>query len=212
VADIDPVQLAVVILVAGVFMGWYYAALVYSRRLARRIGTELKRAVVGLGGTSRIQWFGTTAFRMTTEGANPPFREFSVTVTLRPREMPINWAIATAQGRRDTALVEASLRKDPRIGFELIDPQTRVGRRRSNAKATWSQVTLGARERLLSSDDERGARRILEGLDPETVDGIAALHVTAGTSPGIAASVSVAPSAASRGIGAILELAKRLEA
>jgi len=126
--------------------------------------------------------------------------------------MPINWAIATAQGRRDAALVEASLRKDPGIGFELVDPQTRVGRRRSNAKASWSPLSLGARERLLSSDDERGARRILEGLGPETVDGIAALHVTAGTSPGIAASVSVAPGAASRGIGAILELAKRLEA
>ena len=211
-ADIDPVQLAVVLLVAGFFSVWYYAALVYSRRLARRIGTELKRAVVGLGGTSKIQWFGTTAFRMTTEAANPPFREFSITVTLRPREMPINWAIATAQGRRDAALVEASLRKDPRIGFELIDPQTRVGRRRSNAKASWSPFSLGDRKRLLFSDDERGARRILEGLGPETVDGIAALHVTAGTSPGIAASVSVAPGAASRGIGAILELAKRLEA
>src|SRR3989441_12488162 len=138
-------QLAVVVLVAGFFMAWYYGALVYSRRLARRIGTELKRAVVGLGGTSRIQWFGTTAFRMTTEAASPPFREFSVTVTLRPREMPINWAIATAQGRRDVALVQASLRTDPRIGFELVDPQTRVGRRRSNAKACWSSLSTGGR-------------------------------------------------------------------
>jgi len=209
VADLDPGLIAVLV-VAGFFLVWYYGAFVYTRRLARRIGTELKRAVVGLGGTSKIQWFGTTAFRMRTEGANPPFQEFSLTVTLRPREMPINWAIGTAQGRRDAALVEASLRKDPRIGFELVDPKTRIGRRRTRSKADWSKVPVGGRELLLSSDDERGARRILESIDPSTLDPIAALHVTAGKQPGIAASVSVAPGAASRGIAAIRALAERL--
>jgi len=209
VADLDPGLIAVLV-VAGFFLVWYYGAFVYTRRLARRIGTELKRAVVGLGGTSKIQWFGTTAFRMRTEGANPPFQEFSLTVTLRPREMPINWAIGTAQGRRDAALVEASLRKDPRIGFELVDPKTRIGRRRTRSKADWSKVPVGGRELLLSSDDERGARRILESIDPSTLDPIAALHVTPGKQPGIAASVSVAPGAASRGIAAIRALAERL--
>ena len=116
--DLDPGLIAVIV-VAAFFLVWYYGAFVYTRRLAQRIGTELKRAVIGLGGSSKIQWFGTTAFRMRTEGASPPFQEFSITVTLRPREMPINWAIGTAQGRRDAALVEASLRKDPRIEFEL---------------------------------------------------------------------------------------------
>ena len=210
-ADLDP-GLITVLVIAAFFLVWYYGAFVYTRRLARRIGTELKRAVVGLGGTSKIQWFGTTAFRMKTEGADPPFQEFSLTVTLRPREMPINWAIGTAQGRRDAALVEASLRKDPRIEFELVDPQTRIGRRRSRSKAGWSNVSLGGSELLLSSDDERSARRILESIDPGTLDPIAALHVTSGKQPGIAASVSVAPGAASRGIAAIRALAERLAA
>ena len=208
-ADLDP-GLTAVLVVAAFFLVWYYGAFVYTRRLARRIGTELKRAVVVLGGTSKIQWFGPGAFRMKTEGANPPFQEFSLTVTLRPREMPINWAIGTAQGRRDAALVEASLRKDPRIGFELVDPKTRIGRRRTRSKADWSKVPVGGRELLLSSDDERGARRILESIDPGTLDPIAALHVTSGKQPGIAASVSVAPGAASRGIAAIRALAERL--
>ncbi len=210
-ADLDP-GLTAVLVVAAFFLVWYYGAFVYTRRLARRIGTELKRAVVVLGGTSKIQWFGPGAFRMKTEGANPPFQEFSLTVTLRPREMPINWAIGTAQGRRDAALVEASLRKDPRIEFELVDPKTRIGRRRSRSKADWSKVSLGGGELLLSSDDERGARRILESIDPSTLDPIAALHVTAGKQPGIAASVSVAPGAAARGIEAIRALAGRLTA
>ncbi|HYR81872.1 MAG TPA: hypothetical protein VEN80_06195 [Thermoplasmata archaeon] len=210
-ADLDP-GLTAVLVVAAFFLVWYYGAFVYTRRLARRIGTELKRAVVVLGGTSKIQWFGPGAFRMKTEGANPPFQEFSLTVTLRPREMPINWAIGTAQGRRDAALIEASLRKDPRIEFELVDPKTRIGRRRSRSKADWSKVSLGGGELLLSSDDERGARRILESIDPSTLDPIAALHVTAGKQPGIAASVSVAPGAAARGIEAIRALAERLTA
>src|SRR2546425_11519971 len=115
---------------------------------------------------------------MKTEGANPPFQEFSLTVTLRPREMPINWAIGTAQGRRDAALVEASLRKDPRIEFEPVDPQTRIGRRRSCSKAGWSNVSLGGSELLLSSDDERSARRILESIHPCTLGPIAARPVS----------------------------------
>src|SRR3989441_5617120 len=210
-AGLDPGPIAVVS-VAVFFLVWYYAAFVYSRRVAARVAREFKDAVLALGGTSKIQWFGTAAFRMKTEGANPPFQEFSLTVTLRPREMPINWAIGTAQGRRDAALVEASLRKDPRIEFELVDPKTRIGRRRSRSKADWSKVSLGGGELLLSSDDERGARRILESIDPSTLDPIAALHVTAGKQPGIAASVSVAPGAAARGIEAIRALAERLTA
>src|SRR5256885_2282304 len=105
----EPPPIAV-ISVAVFFLVWYYAAFVYSRRVAARVAREFKDAVLALGGTSKIRWFGTTAFRMTTEAASPPFKEAVVTVTLRPREMPINWAIATAQGRRDAALVEASLR------------------------------------------------------------------------------------------------------
>src|SRR2546426_11311770 len=175
-ADLDP-GLTAVLVVAAFFLVWYYGAFLYRRALARRIGTELKRAVVVLGGTSKIQWFGPGAFRMKTEGANPPFQEFSLTVTLRPREMPINWAIGTAQGRRDAALVEASLRKDPRIGFELVDSHTRIGQRRSRSKAGWSNVSFGGRELLLSSDDEHSARRMLENIDAETLAPIAAIQV-----------------------------------
>jgi len=209
VVNLDP-GLVAVLVVAAFFGVWYYGALVYSRRLVRRIATELKGALRDLGGTSKIQWFGMTAFRMMTDGTNPPFREFSVTVTLRPREMPINWAIGTAQGRRDAALIEASLRKDPGIEFELVDPQTRVGRRRSQAKGGWSSLTLDGRQLLLSSDDERAARRTLERIEAATLEAIAGLHVSAGTQPGIAASVTLGVGAAAKGIGAVRALAAQL--
>src|SRR2546425_8941732 len=101
-AEPDPGLIAV-FSVAVFFLVWYYAAFVYSRRVAARVARELKEAVLALGGTSRVRWVGTTAFRMTTEGASPPLKEASVTGTLRPREMPINWAIWAAPGRRDTA-------------------------------------------------------------------------------------------------------------
>jgi len=209
VADVDWGLVAVFAL-AVFFLGWYYAAFVYSRRLAGRVATELKGAVLALGGASQIRWFGTTAFRMTTEGANAPFRDVSVTVTLRPREMPINWAIGTAQGRRDAALVEASLRANPRIGFELIDPMTRIGRRRARTKGDWSTFSRDGREFLLSADDEREARRLLEDLGSASFETITALHVTAGSEPGIAASVSVETGHAARGVAAIRSLAERL--
>ncbi len=205
----DP-SLIAVLGVAGFFTAWYFAAHIYSRRLARRIGTELKAAVLGLGGNSRIQWFGTTAFRMTTEGAKPPFKEVSITVTLRPREMPINWAIATGQGRRDTALVEASLRKDSDVHFEVVDPLSRIGRRRMREKSDWTTLSLGGRELLLSSDRERIVRQILGEVDVGSLEPIMALHVSSGSQPGISASMSVEPGRAAEAIAAIRGLAERL--
>jgi hypothetical protein len=209
VAEVDW-SLAAVLVVAAGFLVWYYAAYLYSRRLAARIARELKDAVLALGGTSRIRWFGTTAFRMTTEDASPPFRQVSITVTLRPREMPINWAIGMAQGRQDAALVEASLRKQPRVSFELVDPATRLGKRRSRARSNWSSITLGGRAMLLAADDEGWTMRLLDAVDPGTLAPVIALHVTAGSDPGVAASVSVQQGDAARGLGAIRTLGERL--
>jgi hypothetical protein len=208
-AGLDPGPTAV-IGVAVFFLVWYYGAFVYSRRVAARVAREFKDAVLALGGTSKIRWFGTTAFRITTEAASPPFKEASVTVTLRPREMPINWAIGTTQGRRDAALVEASLRSDPEFGFELIDPRTRIGRQRRRARADWSPITLGDRDLLLVAESQGAVVRLLESLAPGSLLEIMALHVTAGTSPGIAASISVGPGDAARGLTAIRDLADHL--
>ena len=208
-ADFDWGLIAVVA-VAVFFLGWYYAAFIYSRRLAGRVAKEFKDAVLGLGGTSRVRWFGTTAFRMTTEDANPPFRQVSVTVTLRPREMPINWAVGTAQRRRDVALIEASLRTKPRVAFELIDPSTRIGRRRTRAKSDWVSLVLDAREFRVSAEDDTAARHLIESLGAETFKPVMALNVTAGSESGIAASVSVEPGDAARGIAAVRLLAEHL--
>jgi len=209
VADVDW-SLAVVFGVTIFFLVWYYAAFLYSRRLAGRIATELKDAMLALGGRSSIRWFGTGAFRITTEDAKPPFRQISLTATLRPREMPINWAIGTAQGRQDAALAEASLWKEPKVAFELVDPATRLGRRRNRARSDWSPVAVGGRQMLLASDDDGRVLRILETLDPGTLAAVLALHVTAGNEPGIAASVSVQPGEAARGLAAIRDLGERL--
>ena len=208
-AEID-LGTAAVLAVAVFFIAWYYAAFVYSRRLASRVARELKDAVLGLGGASRVRWFGTTAFRMTTEEASPPFREVSMTVTLRPREMPINWAIGTAQRRRDAALLEASLRKSPKVEFELVDPATRIGQRRRRARSDWSPVSIDGRDLLAAADDEGQVVRLLEALGPGTLAPVMAMRVTAGGQPGIAASVSVQPGDAGRGLAAIRTLADRL--
>jgi len=209
VADLDP-SLVVVLGVALFFLAWYYAAFIYSRRVAIRIARELKDAVLALGGTSKVRWYGTTAFRMTTEDARPPFKEASVTVTLRPREMPINWVIGIAQGRRDAVLVETSLQRNPKEEFEIIDPNTRVGRRRRLSGPAWSPVTLAGRGLLLSAEDPDSVMPLLESLGGDSLRVIMALHVTSGSTPGIAASMSIEPGDAARGLAAIRTLAERL--
>ena len=192
VAELDPGLLAVLI-IAGFFILWFFVGGGWNRRLARRLANETRDCLIGWGGTSRVQAFGTTAFRMTTEGANPPFRDLSIVVTLQPREMPINWALARAQGRRDAAVLEASLRQTPRIGFELVDPATRVGRRRAQTKSAWSTWNAAGRGFLLSSKNDRTVEEWLAGLGDEILASLSALHVTAGSEPGLAASLALEP-------------------
>lgn len=211
VAEYD-ISLIAVIALAVLFIAWYYVGFAYNRRQARRVGRELRPAVLALGGTTTIRWFGTSAFRMTTTGANAPFKEVSLTVTMRPREMPINWAVDSAQGRRDTALIEASLRVDPGFGFELVNPQSRVGRRRMRARSAWVPMDLGGRSFLLATEADRKTRRFLDALDPEFFTPIAALHVTSGSQPGIAASVSVERGTATQGLTSVRTVAERLAA
>ncbi len=131
-------------------------------------------------------------------------------MTLRPREMPINWAIGMAQGRRDAALVEAALRKSPKVGFELVDPATRIGQRRRRVRSDWSKATVGERAVLLAADDADRVLRLLGSLGPTALTSVMALNVTAGGTPGIAASLSVDRGDAKKGLSAIRALADRL--
>lgn len=204
----DPALVAVFV-VAGVFLVWYFVGGVYNRRRARRVANELKDALLGLGGTSRVQWFGMTAFRMTTEGANPPFRDLSFFVTMRPREMPINWAIGLASGRTDLATVEASLRSPPVGEFELLDPQMAVARRRARVRQTWSSVSLAGRDWLLWAEDERKARGALEGLDRELA-AVGALKVTPGDVPRISGAFALRPETEDSVVPALRRLAERV--
>ena len=131
-------------------------------------------------------------------------------MTLRPREMPINWAIGLAQCRKDSALVEAALRKSPKVGFELVDPATRIGRRRRRARSDWSRATLGERAVLLAADDADRVLRLLGTLEPTALTSVMALNVTAGGTAGIAASLSANKGDAKKGLSAIRALADRL--
>ncbi len=210
-AAIDPGLLAVLV-VAGVFIVWYFAGAVWNRRLARRLANELRDCLVDLGGTSKVQTYGTTAFRMTTEGANPPFRELSVVVTLEPREMPLNWAMAHAQGRRDAAVLEASLRQSPHLGFELIDPASRIGKRRARAKSSWTPTSVSGHDYLLSSKDDKAVEDLLRGFEDDVLDSLSALNVTAGTEAGIAASLALEEGKISLVVTSLRNLVKTLTA
>src|SRR5207253_1813968 len=77
------------------------------------------------------------------------------------------------------------------------------GRRRKRARSDWSPLMVGGRRLFLASDDDARVLRILETLDPDTLAAVLALHVTAGSEPGIAASPSVPPGEAARRLPAI---------
>ena len=83
--------------------------------------------------------------------------------------------------------MEATLRQTPRIGFEVVDPTTRFGRRRAQAKSGWSRSSLGGREYLISAKNEAGVERLLRDVPGSLLTRIEGLRVTAGTDAGFVA-------------------------
>lgn len=204
-ADTDP-GLVAVLAVSMFFVAWYFVGSALNRRLARRLSNELRDSVLKLGGQSRVQWLGSTAFRMTTTGADRPFRDVSLIVTLRPREMPLNWAAGIASGRRDAAVFEATLRGRPTTDLELVDPSSPVGRRRAASATAFRPWSFRGRNYLLASDDPDAARALLERLPPD-VGEFAALSVSTGEHEGLAASVSLVPGRVGKTVEAMRSLA-----
>jgi hypothetical protein len=110
-----------------------------------------------LGAKTTIRWLGSTAVEMRLQEAKPPFEQVALVIFLEPRDMPWLWALARWRGRKDTLIVRAKLRRQPRAELELIDRATWSGREALPRLRDWAvREPASAAEPALYHRDQAG--------------------------------------------------------
>jgi hypothetical protein len=138
----DPFTLFIVAL-AGVLIAGYLVGRSVNRKRARIISTWLESGMRTLGGMPVVQAVNRTAFRIKVTQARVPFSVVTASVVLLSREVLPIWLWERIKQHSDIVFFHLTLRRDPRIELEIVNPTCELGRR-GEAQAEQLQWPLTA--------------------------------------------------------------------
>ncbi|GIW11715.1 MAG: hypothetical protein KatS3mg061_2772 [Dehalococcoidia bacterium] len=118
--DVDQVGLIALMLLGGLFLGWFFFGGEYNRRRAGKLAQWVYRGVRPFLGVASIRWITTHAFDLFVEHPPAPFTSLRVTGLLESRDMLAIWAYNRLVFRPDLLVIAATLRRKPLWGFELF--------------------------------------------------------------------------------------------
>jgi len=113
---------------AVAIVAWFAAGTIWNVRKGSALMRWMHDGLPVLGERTTVRWLGSTAAEMTMREAKAPFGAVTVVIFLEARDLPWMWALGRARGRRDTLIVRGTLRREPRLEFEALDPTTWSGR------------------------------------------------------------------------------------
>ncbi|MGQ9784824.1 MAG: hypothetical protein ACUVSJ_00005 [Anaerolineae bacterium] len=124
----DPFTLFIVALASILIIGYLIGRAV-NRRRARTISAWLEPGMRTLGGTPLVQAVNRSAFRVKVTQARAPFSVVTASVVLLSREVLPIWLWEWIHRNSDIVFFHLTLRRDPRIGVEIVDLTRELGRR-----------------------------------------------------------------------------------
>lgn len=113
---------------SAVVVGWFAAGTIHNVRKGSALLRWMQGGLPVLGARTTVRWLGTTAVEMAIREAKAPFAQVTLVVFLEPRDVPWMWALSRHGGRRDTLIIRARLRREPRLVLEALDPGSWSGR------------------------------------------------------------------------------------
>jgi hypothetical protein len=96
---------------------WYVCFSQYNRRKGDGTLRIVESACLGLGKVTEINWHGSNRLEARLRFATHWVEEAHVTVSLRPRQIPLHWLIAICRKQKETLTFKANLDFSP--GFQL---------------------------------------------------------------------------------------------
>lgn len=117
-------SLAVLILGVIVVVGWFALGTHFNVRKGNDGLRWLQDGLSLLGEKTTLRWLGSSVVELKIQQAKPPFRQVEVLLVLEPRDVAPLWALARARGRRDLFIFRGTLRTQPRVELEALDPRS----------------------------------------------------------------------------------------
>ena len=130
------VELGIFVLVVLAVVGWFAIGTHYNVRKGEATLRWLQDGLPLVGEKTTLRWLGSSVVELKIQQARTPFRQAEVLVVLEPRDVAPLWGLARLRGRRDLFIFRGSLRAQPHVELEALDP------------GSWS--TRGLKDRLPS--------------------------------------------------------------
>ena len=114
--------LVIFILVVLFVVGWFAAGTHYNVRKGDSVMRWLQDGLPVIGEKTNLRWLGSSVLVLKIQQAKLPFSQAEVLIVLEPRDVAPLWAIAHLRGRRDLFIFRGTLRGQPRVEVEALNP------------------------------------------------------------------------------------------
>ena len=114
--------IALFILVVIFVVGWFAAGTHYNVRKGDSVMRWLQDGLPLIGEKTNLQWMGSSVLQLKIQQAKPPFRHAEILLVLEPRDVAPLWGLARLRGRRDLFIFRGTLRSQPPLELEALDP------------------------------------------------------------------------------------------
>jgi hypothetical protein len=108
------------ILAVAALLLWYVGFTQYNRRKGLKALLWVEAACVGEGRIVDSRWLSSSRVKAQLRFSRQPIEDASVTVRLRPRPLPIQWALSLWRGQKETLTFEADLDHVPAFNLEVM--------------------------------------------------------------------------------------------
>jgi hypothetical protein len=113
--------------VAIVLVAWFAAGTIWNVRRGSALMRWMQDGFPRLGARTTVRWLGSSVVEMQIAEAQQPFASAMLVIFLEPRDLPW-WPLSRLRGRRDTLIIRGTLRTNPLVEFEALDPASWSGR------------------------------------------------------------------------------------
>jgi len=131
----------IAVLAATVLIGlWYFYFAGYNRRKGMKTLRCVEAACITRARILEAEWIGTSRLQARLRFADRWFDNANLTISLRPRPLPVQWLFSYCQKQKETLTFEADLDYVPGMRLEVLRHQwlTHRGRRVRRNSQTWN--------------------------------------------------------------------------
>lgn len=135
-----------IIVLLVLVMGWFAIGIIWNLRRGNAVLKWMQTGLPSIGEKTTLRWMGSSAVQLDIAKAKAPFKRFQLILVMEPRDVPWLWLFYRARGRRDMLILRGQLNSNPRLEYELVEPDSWTGKGAlaEAVQARWGSAAIGA--------------------------------------------------------------------